>query len=59
MPCYKPWNDDGIIGYPLYRLMCKLKATKQAFKTWISSSYFDTPRQHIDGIRQKPDSHQK
>jgi len=32
---------------------CKLKATKNALKTWISSNHFDSPRKHIDGIRQK------
>ena len=48
--------DESIVGYPLFRIICKLKATEAALKTWVSSNQFNTRRKHIDTIRKKLDS---
>jgi len=45
----KAWSDENLTGYPLYKLMSKLKTVKKALKIRrISSNYFDSPRKHIE-----------
>ena len=44
------WSNQ-YSGYPLYKLICKLKALKGALKTWSVECQVHSPRQKIDIVR--------
>jgi len=55
----KIWSEENFAGFPLYRLVRKLKAVKKGLKLWISTNHFDSPKKHIDNIKLKLDSVQQ
>ena len=46
------WNMAPT-GYPLFRIICKLKAVKSALKAWSKQGLLTNPAQHIDSIKKK------
>jgi len=46
------WNMAPT-GYPLFRIICKLKAVKSALKAWSKQGLLTNLAQHIDSIKKK------